>query len=223
MNLDDKDRVSILRDLQKTATSQMSEIKRDEMSWLNRFLLFYGAMIAWLVTRFFGPIPVTGQPIPFNPNDASLLVGALVFSFLATAMFASLFIHTRHSYYGVSDRLHRIQKCLHLYKHDQWQDTIFFPVSHSSGEVRTIDDWNKLTKPWSSFSTRMLYIIGANIAADCIVYGAFDRLGKAKDVYFLCFWLGMNVALVALAYVGDYFHFRTREFPQTSPSNPASY
>jgi hypothetical protein len=211
MNLENEDRVAILMQLQEIATDQMAEIKRDEMSWLNRFLLFYGAVTAWLVTRFFAPVPAIGHPASAVVSDASLLGAALWLSLSATVLFVFLFIHTRHSYYDVADRSHRIQNCLHLYEPEQWRGHSLFSTVHRSGRVCTLQEWKERTKPWSSFLTRLLYIIGANLVVNFIVYVAFDRMGKPQGAYFVCFWLALNIALVLIAYALDYLHFRNRD------------
>jgi len=211
MNIDDKDRVNILLQGQKTATDQMSTIKNGEMTWLKVFLIFYAAIIAWIVGRWFGPATGGAVATTTHSADLSLLSTAMWFSFIGTTLFAFLFIHTRHSYFMVKERLHKFDQCLKLYDHAEWDGIAFFPPEHASGEVRCVRDWRKRTKPWSSFLTRLVYIIGANAGIDYLVYLAFDQVGAPQNIYFLAFWFGLNFTLVVIVYVYDFIHFRLHE------------
>jgi hypothetical protein len=211
MNIDDKDRVGILLQGQKTATDQMSAIKNYEMSWLKVFLIFYTAVIAWVVGRWFGPATGGTTPATASPGDLTLLWTAMWFSFIGTALFAFLFIHTRHSYYMVKERLHKFDQCLKLYDPAQWDGIVFFPPEHASGRVRAFRDWCKRTKPLSSFLTRLVYIFGANAGIDYLVYLAFEKEGSPQSGYFLAFWFGLNGALAVVVYVYDFVRFRLHE------------
>jgi hypothetical protein len=229
ITLDNKDRVAILMQLERTATDQMTEIKRDEISWLKIFLLFYGALIAWMVGRFFAPLSEADSAAPVTwmvgrffsalsaagkldssiANDGQLLSNALWFSYFLTAMFTFLFLHTRHSYFRVADRLHRIQQCLLLHDPTQWDGHTFFPVAHRSGKVSTIRQWRERAQPFSSFSTRLAYVVGANIGAESIAYRAFERIGMPQGGYFIV-WVALSIGLAIGAYTWDYFHFKHR-------------
>jgi hypothetical protein len=181
------------------------------MSWLKVFLIFYTAVIAWVVGRWFGPTTGGTAAATASSGDLTLLRTAMWFSFIGTALFAFLFIHTRHSYYTVKERLHKFDQCLKLYDQTQWDGTAFFPPEHTSGRVRAFGEWCKRTKPWSSFLTRLVYILGANAGIDYLVYLAFDRVGSPQGSYFLAFWFGLNVALAVIVYVYDFIRFRLRE------------
>jgi hypothetical protein len=206
----DEDRVSTLIELQKLTCDQMSEVKREEIGWLKIFLLLYSAVIAWIVARWFPSGAHTNSGSPTLASDIMLLNKAVWFCFFASLMFAFLFIHTRHSYYGLGARLHQIQDCLHLFEPDYWEQHSFFPAAHSPGKVAGLGDWWDRTKPQSSFFTRIMYIVGANFAIDYLAYLAFQRMGSAKAC-FLSTWVLLNLLLLFGIYLYDYLHFTRRD------------
>jgi hypothetical protein len=211
MKIEANDKVGILMQLQKTASDQMSVIKQDEMVWLNRFLIFYGAVIAWLVTRFLAPSSPGGQIATDANAEAQLIRYSVWFSSFATAAFCFLFTSTRHSYYGVADRLHRIQECLHLYDPNQWEGQSFFPREHRFIAVESVSDWFERTKPMSSFLTRMLFIFGSNYAIDLIAVIALQRMGKGGSVDSWWFWFGANIIILMATFGCDYYRFFNRD------------
>jgi len=215
---EDKERMEIALQLQSQASEQMSEIKRDEMSWLKIFLIFYAAMIGWMVSRWFptapasvsfsSPILTVSIPVPasaqYSTNEAVLLWASVGFSFFATTMFSFLFSHTRRSYYGVAHRLHQLQRFLRLYDKKFWDNIKFFPPEHTPGEVLSAEDWRRQTKPWSSFLTRMGYIVCGNLCVDFIAFLSFGRLGLGYNSLFLPLCFVLSYVLVWKIYNSDY-------------------
>ncbi|HAU36473.1 MAG TPA: hypothetical protein DCX07_01995 [Phycisphaerales bacterium] len=201
IDLRNEDKVAILLQLEKTATSQMMENKREEMSWLKVFLLFYGALVAWSAQRWLAQAQV-------NAQDAGLVHGVLIFSLVATFVFSFLFIRTRWSYYGVSRRLLRIQSLLGLYDAETWGESDA-PLGDIDriGYVKGWRTWRENTKPFSSFTTRMIYVWGSNMTMCFIAYFALTRIDPKTSVYFLVFWLIINVFLLGLIMLIDFLHF----------------
>ena len=210
MNMNSKDKVVILLQEEKTATDQMSEIKRDEMSWLKVFLLFYGALIAWIVARWFDRSAHSTASPNVGADDVILLWTAAVFSLVATLMFAALLVHRRHSYFLVRKRLHTIQKLLKLYEPAEWDNLTILSPEHRSTDVCDCRSWLELTKPLSSFLTRLVYIIGANLVIDFLVWLAFRRTGSPQGPCFILLFLVLNVFLGICVYVHDLYHFLAR-------------
>jgi len=218
--VEDEQRIEIALQLQAQASAQMVEIKRDEMSWLKIFLLFYAAMIGWMVSRwssasatsvsFNSPILTVSIPVPasvqYSTSEAVLLWASVGFSFFATIMFSLLFSHTRRSYYGVVHRLHQFQRFLRLYDKKYWGNIKFFPLEHTPGEVLSKEDWRRQTKPWSSFLTRMGYIVAGNLCVDFLAFLSFGRLGLGYNSLFLPLWLLLSIVLVWMIYSSDYHH-----------------
>ena len=201
VKLRDEDKVTILLQMEKTATGQMMEIKREEMSWLKVFLLFYGALIAWTVQRWLGQAQPTAQ-------DKGLVYGVLVFSLLATFIFSFLFITTRWSYYGVSRRLLRVQMLLGLYDSTKWNGQEA-PLGELDkiGVVKGLRTWRENTKPLSSFTTRMVYLSGANLTISFIAYFALKKIDPATSPYFLATWIIINIVLIVSVMLIDFLHF----------------
>jgi len=197
----DEDKVTVLLQLERTATDQMAEIKREEMSWLKMVLLFYGAVIAWTVQRWMG------KETP-DSSDGNLVYGVLIFSFLATIVFYLLFVRTRWSYYGIATRLLRIQDLLGLYDPPQWDGkTAPFTDADRIGMVKGLRTWRENTKPFSSFMTRMVYVLGSNLTLVFIAYCALRKIDTSTSIYFLVTWITFNLAVLMIFMFVDFLHF----------------
>jgi hypothetical protein len=196
--------VTILLQLEKTSTEQMLEIKRDEMSWLRVFLVMSGATVAWSVQRWFAKPSVSA-------SDGGLVWAVLIFSSLATIAFYFHFLLTRWSYYGVSARLMRIQEMLRLYDGNAWAGARApFSRSEQIGMVKDFRSWWKITKPHSSFATRLVYIFGSNVMICIICFYATKMIGKSTSSFLLLELIILNILLVALFLYCDFRHFHSR-------------
>lgn len=167
--LSHEDRVKILLQLEKTATDQMMEIKRDEMSWLRIFLVFYSAVIAWGVHRWLGADKL-------NSSELTMIYSVSIFSCIATAVFYWLFMNRRWSYYGVAKRLVRVQDILRLYDSTTWNGTAPLRDADKIATVTGFSTWYKNTKPLNSFITRLLYVAGANVTVLVVACLALNRI-----------------------------------------------
>lgn len=208
MKLNKDNKISILMQHENIAVNQLMEIKRNEMNWLKVFLLFYSAIIAWMVSRWFST-PVLKE-IPFHKmqGEFTLLESTLWFSLTATLIFTFLFIQTRHSYYGVAKRLHNVQVNLELYNDAQWGGKSLLTGDNKIGIIEDFKTWKTRTKPFSSFSTRLIYLLGANFAIAFISYRAYESLGYAQNIFYLLKWIFLNLVILITLFLWDYFHFR---------------
>lgn len=206
-DLETPHKVDILLQQQQIAVKQMEAIKNEEMSWLKVFLLFYGATVAWSVSRWF----LTPGSTPFTPKEANseliIIFAVLLFSFVATAIFTFLFTQTRKSYYGVRGRLDTIQKMLCLTEENTFGEGRVFDAKQSIVNIKDKQTWNDITKPNSSFLTRMVYLFGANIAVLIIMYLSMIKIGKDQSLWLLAFCVAANATIFLVARFFDYHHF----------------
>ena len=200
ITLKDEDKVKILLQLEKTATDQMMEIKRDEMSWLRIFLLFYSAVIAWGVHRWLG----AEKP---NSSEVTIVYSVSIFSFIATIIFYFLFLNRRWSYYGVATRLVRLQDILRLYDRTTWCGNSPLSDGDRIGAVKDFGTWRKNTKPFNSFITRILYVAGANGTVAFVVSLALNKIQRNVSC-FVVTWIILNIVALLFVMWFDFRHFR---------------
>lgn len=203
MTLKDEDKVQILLQLEKTATDQMMEIKKEEMSWLRIFLLFYSAVIAWSVQRWLG----LNTP---NYSELTMVRSVWLFAFISTIVFYVLFIRTRRSYYGVAKRLVRVQDLLHLYDSTTWNGTPPLLDVDKIGTVTGFCTWRKNTKPFNSFTTRIMYLFGANVIIAFVAYLGLKRIEPNTSLFFLVTRIILNIVILFLVMLCDFLSFYAR-------------
>lgn len=178
--------ILVLLQAEKFAVDQMQEIKRDEMSWLKVFLVFYGAVITWLVTEW---IPGSNEL-----SDSSIEVIRLIqnVTLAATFLFAYLFATTRDSYYGVRKRVEKVQDMLFLNREGIHGEHAVYQTKKVE-DIRSPSDWWNVTKPQSSFLTRMVYLLGGYWAVTVIALLALRGNNEAADN-----WIAILYGLVGL-------------------------
>ena len=205
--LDTTNKITVLLQQQQIAVTQMDSIKSEEMSWLKVFLIFYGAVVAWSVSRWF-LVPGATQ-YSKDEADAELFIiyAVLIFSYFATAIFTFLFSQTRKSYYGVRKRLDTIQQMLLLTNDEVYGDGRIFDAVETIDNIIDKETWHRITKPNSSFLTRMVYLFGANTAVLIICYLSILKIGKEQSIWFLVCFLLVNSFIFISARHFDYHHF----------------
>ncbi|MFT3684385.1 MAG: hypothetical protein QM783_05560 [Phycisphaerales bacterium] len=202
MTLTDDNKVTILLELQHDAVEQLAEIKREEMKWLQTFLVFYGALVAWGASRW---LPVS--PSSRGADDTSLVHWILTVSFLATLLFTYHFIRTRWSYYGVAARLSQCQHLLHLYTPLEWGGKAPLGDSPYGRLIDGFGSWRKATKPMSSFLTRIVYLVGANLMVASICWRGFEEAQRPQPLWFFLCVILANMVVIALGFMIDFIHF----------------
>jgi hypothetical protein len=206
----DDNRVKVLLQLQANTVSQLAEIKREEMQWLQAFLIFYGAIVAWGATRWLGSAASNAT------KNESLVYLVLTISFVATALFTYHFIRTRWSYYGVAGRMAKVERLLGLYSDADWGSDAPLRGSPYSRMVNGAESW-EITKPMNSFLTRIVYLIGANVMVASICWHGFESGTQGNCLWYAIAIALVNAAIVFLAFVADYLHFRG---PRPLPKQP---
>lgn len=202
--MNSEDQVTILLQLEKTATEQMMAIKSEEMLWLRVFLLVYGAVLAWSVQHW-----LVAQAV--SSSERGLVRGVLVFSFLGTAVFCLHFLLTRWSYYGVFSRLVRVQDMLGLYDSSKWHGGQA-PLDgvEQIDMVANLRSWWRITKPYSSFFTRVAYLLGSQFLLAVVSFLAFKKIDSKTSHWSLFLSALVIILLVGLLLYFDYRHFAKR-------------
>lgn len=203
ITLKDEDKVKILLQLEKTGTDQMMEIKKEEMSWLRIFLLFYSAVIAWSVQRWLGSNTL-------DRSELEMVNYVWLFAFVSTIVFYVLFIRTRRSYYGVAKRLVHVQDILRLYDKDTWNGDPPLYDADRIGTVTGFWTWRKNTKPFNSFTTRIMYLFGANLIVAFVANLALKKIDPNTSRCFLATRSILNIVAVLLVMLCDFLSFYVR-------------
>lgn len=209
MTLSTDQQVTVLLELQDDAVEQLAEIKREEMQWLQAFLLFYGAVVAWCVARW---LPSPRSEAPLAASEESVVVATLAVSFLATGLFTFHFIRTRWSYYGVAARLANIQHLLGLYDGAGWHGGAPLRGNPYRGFIGGLESWQHTTRPMSSFLTRIVYLVGANMVVSLVCWSSLSRSSGHAGPWFLVTCFLLNAVIAGGAFALDYVHF-LRERP----------
>ncbi|MBN2286842.1 MAG: hypothetical protein JXI43_10375 [Tissierellales bacterium] len=212
MDFSVEDKVKILLQQEKNAVDQLMEIKRDEMSWLRVFLLFYSAIVVWSVQRWLGHDQAATEMVNdlLVKRESSLIYATLFFSYFATFIFSFLFIRTRWSYYGVANRLIAAQELLQLYNAECWNGENPLKPINKINQTKNYSEWMKYTKPMSSFFTRLIYLIGANLTIMFIASYALKWLSGDLTPYFYVTWILANLILLMSVFIIDFIHFVTK-------------
>ena len=143
-----------------------------------------------------------------------LIYSILGISHLATVIFAYLFIQTRWSYYGIARRNHRLQDLLGLFDRSTWngREALGNAETHSLlGSISSFNGWIHATKPMSSFLTRILYLIGANLVVAYVCWRAFDQIQSGATSWLFVACVLANLFVVVVLYMIDYIHFVARD------------
>ncbi|MGI1671259.1 MAG: hypothetical protein K6L74_13180 [Neptuniibacter sp.] len=210
LKLEDEHKVKVLLQEEAHAVLQMENLKKEEMSWLKVFLLFYGAVMAWAVSRWL--ISPMSSPLPTEQleSEFGIISTTLCFTWVATCLFAFLFFQARQSYYGVRKRVERIQAALFLDKEGIYGDEAIF----GGMKVESVDDyqsWKDITKPTSSFMTRMVYIIGSNLAVIIIAYLSLYKMQYPVTLSFAGLFIAMTIFIFIFAWFIDYHSFTKKK------------
>jgi hypothetical protein len=164
LKITDAKKVDVLLQLEKIASEQLSQIKKDEMSWLKLFLAFYSAGIAWGIQKLFSGTTGNISPSPI------LTVLALI-SFIALIPFSYFFLWIRHSYYGVAARLSRLHEALRIHDDSFWGiERPLLDEAHIFVQIDNLCTWYTKTKPFSSFLLRIIMLLGASFCLSLIAW-----------------------------------------------------
>jgi len=67
--------------------------------------------------------------------------------------------------------------------------------------------WQEVTKPGSSFATRLVYLAGADLVVGFVGWYALCLHGSPRSIWFFIMLLLANSALILAFFLLDYLHF----------------
>lgn len=207
MLLKNEDKVKILLQQEEIAVSQMSQIKNDEMLWLKIFFIFYGAILGWILSYLLKPLIYDFNNIKINSFE-NILYATPIFSFFATIIFLFLFIRTRWSYYDIGQRLLHVQKLLQLYNSKVWGGSCPIQARYIIGPSMNYKNWRQQTKPYASFLTRFVFLLGANMIVTIISGTALTYLSNFIIINYLVIWIIIHFFTFLIIMFLDYIHFK---------------
>ena len=199
----------------KISDGQEHAIKDEENTWVRNYWAFYAA--AATLGLLLGRVAVSDRA--HEVLSEHTWVGAIVFASLilitgiATCEFQRQLLMMRWTYYGVRDRLLRIQRLLQTDKPEPWGGIEIVPYeTRLLSEIRTNHKlYEQMTSPQATFLARLRHMLFGHMIVSAVVSGTVVvSIGLYESIAVML--LGLASAVVCQTVQGNLLRRDSEKF-----------
>lgn len=210
------ERLTLVMKMYEVCVAQEKAIKDEENGWVRTYWAFYAAIAAFGTYAFrMSPPTEIAKGDDFRWSVVVIGMSLCGVSGFATVWFLSQMMQLRHSYYDVRERLLRACRLLKCGADSPGEWGELTPMQRNVellSEMKTTDDYDRLTKPDATFSQRLQFLLVGHCAASLILsVGVVGLTWVGSGLLCMGIVLGLSVVGSLIAYSSvlkqDFQHF----------------